>query len=174
MSPDPKAIERIHFPSVDLTGLEAIARWITDCLEPPLSVGLIGTLGAGKTRLVQVITDITSSSKAEATSPTFTLLQTYEGAPRIHHLDAYRVADEDEFLELGVEELFDDAQAFTLVEWADRVASVMPLETLWIELHEGERQDVRQITVRCRNASVMQRLREAARALPTSVSPSPP
>ncbi len=68
------------------------------------------------------------------TSPTFTLLQTHRGRITLHHLDAYRLADEDEFLELGVDELFEDDQAWTLIEWADRVESVMPADTLWIEI----------------------------------------
>lgn len=78
---------------------------------------------------------------ANVTSPTFTLLQSHlgthpqNGQPiKLHHLDAYRIVDEDEFIELGVEELFDEDRAWTIVEWADRVRTCLPDETLWIKL----------------------------------------
>ena len=108
-------------------------------------IGLVGTLGAGKTRLTQAIASEFDVDPADVTSPTFTLLQTHAGSHpsgqplMLHHLDAYRLADEDEFLELGVEELFEASAsapqpAWTIVEWADRVADVMPLSTLWLNL----------------------------------------
>ena len=103
-------------------------------MRAPLTIGLVGTLGAGKTSLVQAIAAAAEIDKADVTSPTFNLLQTHQGSIRIHHLDAYRLADEDEFLELGVEELFEDEQAWTLIEWADRVRSAMPLDTIWINI----------------------------------------
>jgi len=103
-------------------------------LRPPVVIGLVGTLGAGKTTLVQAIARAAGIDPSDVTSPTFTLLRTHQGDIRMHHLDAYRIADEDEFLELGVEELFDDQQAWTLIEWADRVDGVMPRNTVWIEI----------------------------------------
>lgn len=123
-------------------------------LSEPLALGLTGTLGAGKTALVQAIARAAAIDAGEVTSPTFTLLQSYRGrSPRgeltIHHLDAYRIADEDEFIQLGVDELFAEPDSWTIVEWADRVAGVMPAETIWIELTIGERADRRQLEFRC-------------------------
>lgn len=120
--------------SLDLAGIERLAGSMIRHLQPPLVIGLVGTLGAGKTTLVQAIARAAEIDSADVTSPTFTLLQTHHGTVTLHHLDAYRIADEDEFLELGVDELFDDEQAWTLVEWADRVREVMPPQTLWIEI----------------------------------------
>ncbi len=122
------------FDSIDLHALQRVADAMVQHFGSQLVVGLVGTLGAGKTSLVQAIARAAGIDGADVTSPTFTLLQTHQGSIRIHHLDAYRVADEDEFLELGVDELFDDRQAWTLIEWADRVAAVMPRDTLWITL----------------------------------------
>ena len=120
--------------SLDLAGIERLAGSMLRHLRAPLVIGLVGTLGAGKTSLVQAIARAAGIDSADVTSPTFSLLQTHRGSLTLHHLDAYRIADEDEFLELGVEELFDDADAWTLIEWADRVRDVMPPETLWIEI----------------------------------------
>jgi tRNA threonylcarbamoyladenosine biosynthesis protein TsaE len=61
-------------------------------------------------------------------------------------LDAYRLADEDEFLELGVNELFDDSDAWTMIEWADRVRDVMPPETVWIEIKIEQDPSLRSVT----------------------------
>lgn len=124
----------IEFPALDLTGIERLAASMVKHLPHHLTIGLLGTLGAGKTTLVQAIARAAGIDSDDVTSPTFTLLQTHHGKPTLHHLDAYRVADEDEFLELGVEELFEEDQTWTLIEWADRVESVMPADTLWIEI----------------------------------------
>lgn len=139
-SADPLKIE-----SIDLAGLQRLAELMVHSLPPPLVIGLVGTLGAGKTSLVQSIARAAEIDDADVTSPTFTLLQTHQGNIRIHHLDAYRIADEDEFLELGVQELFEDQSAWTVVEWADRVEQVLPRETLWITILINQESDKRAI-----------------------------
>ena len=126
--------------------LESLARSMLRGLPVPLVVGLVGTLGAGKTTLVQAIARAAGIDAADVTSPTFTLLQTYRGSITLHHLDAYRLTDEDEFLELGVEELFEDGGAWTLIEWADRVRDVLPAETLWIEIKIDDNPSLRSVT----------------------------
>jgi tRNA threonylcarbamoyladenosine biosynthesis protein TsaE len=128
--PQPASVLR----SLDLARLDALARTLVDRVPRGTTFGLVGTLGAGKTSLVRAIAQACGVDVADVTSPTFTLLQTHRGSLTIHHLDAYRLADEDEFLELGVEELFADNSAWTLVEWADRVAGVMPAATLWLRI----------------------------------------
>jgi tRNA threonylcarbamoyladenosine biosynthesis protein TsaE len=120
--------------SLDLNRVNRLARALVQRVPGGTTFGLLGTLGAGKTTLVRAIAGACGVDVADVTSPTFTLLQTYHGCLTIHHLDAYRLADEDEFLELGVEELFEDQGAWTLVEWADRVAGVMPSTTLWLHI----------------------------------------
>ena len=133
------------FPDVHLDGLKSLATAMREHLPRSLAIGLVGTLGAGKTTMVQAIAESAGIDVSEVTSPTFTLLRTHQGRfLRLHHLDAYRLSDEDEFYELGVDELFDD-QAWTIVEWADRVKSVMPEETLWIEMECGADPDARVI-----------------------------
>ena len=97
------------------------------------TIALCGTLGAGKTRLVQAIAAAYGVPREDIVSPTFVLAQQYQGSRTINHLDAYRVRDEDEFLELGVEELF-ETDAITIIEWADRISSVLPDEYLRIDI----------------------------------------
>jgi len=97
------------------------------------TVSLCGTLGAGKTRLVQAIAAASGVAPKTVVSPTFVLIQEYQGHRPIYHIDAYRLVDEDEFLQLGPEEYF-DGRGLTLVEWADRVESCMPRNRLDIHI----------------------------------------
>src|SRR5687767_7422440 len=84
------------------------------------TIALSGTLGAGKTRLVQAIAAALGVRREDVVSPTFVLCQQYVGErATIYHLDAYRIRDEDEFRELGVEELFASG-AIVVVEWGER------------------------------------------------------
>lgn len=138
--------------SLNLAGIGQLARAMLDQLPKPLVIGLVGTLGAGKTTLVQSIASAAGVDSSDVTSPTFTLLQSHQGVLTLHHLDAYRIADEDEFLELGVEELFEDDEAWTLIEWADRVVTVMPDQTLWIEISIDNDSSHRTLTFTTTNA----------------------
>ncbi len=97
------------------------------------TVALLGTLGAGKTRLVQAIAAALGIERGEVLSPTFVLCQKYDGRLPIYHLDAYRLRDEDEFRELGPEEFF-DSPGLTFVEWADKVPDALPDERVEIEI----------------------------------------
>lgn len=147
-------------PSLDLKGIDRFAQAMVDQLPQGLVIGLVGTLGAGKTTLVQAIARAAGIDSAEVTSPTFTLLQTHHGKIVLHHLDAYRLADEDEFLGLGVDELFEDPRAWTLIEWADRVEFVMPRDTFWIKI-DIEDDSTRRISITSSDAALVQTLESA-------------
>lgn len=120
---------RLH----NLTATERLGRIIAETVPDGSTIGFTGTLGAGKTRLIQAIASGCGVSDGIATSPTFVLCQVYQGNRTIYHLDAYRLSDADEFLELGVEELFDQP-ALTVVEWADLVANDLPSERMTVHL----------------------------------------
>ncbi len=142
------AQHRREIRHLDLSGFDALASSMVLHLNTPCVIGLVGTLGAGKTTLVQSIARAAGIDTADVTSPTFTLMQSHRGdSIVIHHLDAYRIADEDEFIELGVDELFVDDRAWTLVEWADRVSDVMPRDSLWIRIDIEDDSDFRSIAL---------------------------
>lgn len=102
---------------------------LAEVLPPGTTIGLIGTLGAGKTRLVQAVAEALGVARASVTSPTFVLVNEYQGRHPIYHFDTYRLRDEDEFLELGPDEYFDSA-GLTFVEWADRFPTCLPRQRL--------------------------------------------
>ena len=111
-----------------------LGKLLADVLPAGTVVALVGTLGAGKTRLVQAVAGALGVPREEVTSPTFVLVNEYVGGRLpVYHFDAYRLRDEDEFLELGPEEYFDGA-GLTFVEWADRVENCLPRDFLRIDI----------------------------------------
>ncbi len=116
-----------------LESTQHFAETFATCLPLHMVVCLEGTLGAGKTTWSQFFAQALGVAKSEVTSPTFVIIHRYEGSRTIHHIDAYRVQDLDEFLELGVEEIFENS-GVTLIEWADRVRDVLPSDRIVIQL----------------------------------------
>jgi tRNA threonylcarbamoyladenosine biosynthesis protein TsaE len=117
----------------DIAATERLGQSLARHLPPGSVVALSGTLGAGKTRLVQAIAAACGVDSTEVTSPTFVLCREYGGTRTIYHLDAYRLKDEDEFLELGAEEMF-AVGGLVFIEWAERVASYLPRDHVEIKL----------------------------------------
>lgn len=150
--------DSIELSQLDLADIDRLADSMVSRLQRHLVIGLVGTLGAGKTTFVQALARAAGIDSVNVTSPTFTLLQTHHGTITLHHLDAYRLADEDEFLELGVDELLEDDSAWTVIEWADRVASVMPADTLWIEIKIADNERYRSVTFTTRHPSAREAL----------------
>ena len=93
-------------------------------------LALTGDLGAGKTAFTRGIARGLNVS-APVTSPTFTIINEYYGSVAIAHMDAYRLKNPEELLNIG----FDDyLQGFIVVmEWADKVKEMLPEQVLWIE-----------------------------------------
>jgi tRNA threonylcarbamoyladenosine biosynthesis protein TsaE len=113
---------------------DRLGAMLAKALFPGSVVALVGTLGAGKTRLVQAVAAALGNPRDEITSPTFVLVNEYHvGRMPVYHFDTYRLRDEDEFLELGPEEYF-AGQGVTFVEWADRFEQLLPAGHLKIEI----------------------------------------
>lgn len=127
-------MSRVVVEQVDLPRLEQLAAALHAALPRHLVIGLRGTLGAGKTRLVQLLAAAAGIDPTTVTSPTYGIVQHHCGSRNLHHIDAYRLADEDEFIELGGEELIEDDQALVLIEWPERIAGCLPRHCLMIEL----------------------------------------
>jgi tRNA threonylcarbamoyladenosine biosynthesis protein TsaE len=97
------------------------------------AVCLTGPLGAGKSTLARGLIQALAGTQEEAPSPTFTLVQTYEGGRfPVSHFDLYRLERPEEMLELGLDEALDDGAA--VIEWAERLAHHLPRDRLDIEL----------------------------------------
>ena len=122
-----------RFQSHSEADTEQFAIRLAKALVPGTIIALVGNLGAGKTRLVRGIATALGVDPREIASPTFVLLHEYNGRLPLYHFDIYRLKDPIDFLDLGADEYF-DAGGVCLIEWADRVALVLPTDRLQIEI----------------------------------------
>lgn len=97
-------------------------------------ISLIGDLGSGKTTFTKGLSEgLGLEDVRQVCSPTYVLEHIYQARLRIHHYDAYRLDSAAELLALGFEERLMASDAVLVVEWADRIASVLPPNGLKIE-----------------------------------------
>ncbi len=116
--------------SVEAT--RALGATIAGVAQQGDTIALRGDLGAGKTSLAQGFV-CARLGDVEVTSPTFTLVQTYgEGDQEIWHVDLYRIEEEAELEELGLEEAL--GVALVLFEWPERMEEDLPDDRLDIRL----------------------------------------
>ena len=146
-------MSRLLFVARDLSDTDRLGAALAQVLPARSVISLVGTLGAGKTYLVQALAAALGVARESVVSPTFVLCQEYQGSKKIVHVDAYRLRDEDEFLELGPQEWF-ESEGLTLIEWADRVESCLPVERLEIRI-EVLPADARQFEMRAIGESMV-------------------
>ena len=133
----------IELPNENATA--ALAARIAALAQPGDVIALKGELGAGKTSFARAF--IRSRGGAEEVpSPTFTLVQVYElpGAA-IWHFDCYRLRDSEEGWELRIEDAFHEG--ISLIEWPERLGSLLPERRLEIALLPGGTPEARRARV---------------------------
>ena len=112
----------------------ALARSLAGVLEAGDVVGLEGGLGAGKTTFTrEAVYGLGVSEETAVTSPTFALLHQYQGRIAVGHADLYRLGEEAELEELGLDELLLDG-AVLFVEWGRKFPGMAARTTVWVEL----------------------------------------
>lgn len=109
---------------------KAMAAALAELARPGDLLLLAGDLGAGKTAFTQGFGAALGVDDL-ITSPTFTLVNTYEGRLELNHLDVYRLEALSEVFDLGVPEMMDDG-GVTVIEWGDSVAPALPADYLEI------------------------------------------
>ncbi len=110
-------------------------------------LALTGDLGAGKTLISRGIASGLGITAGQVTSPTFTLIQTYEGRLPVIHVDLYRLEDPSAILQLGLEDYF-TPQNIVIIEWADRLLQILPPDYLALHLEHGDTETIRHLTIR--------------------------
>jgi tRNA threonylcarbamoyladenosine biosynthesis protein TsaE len=113
----------------------AVAAAIGSLLEPGDLVSLVGDLGAGKTAFAQGLAHGLGVA-GPVTSPTFTIVQEYEGRLPVAHVDVYRLDTVQDLYDLGWDELIDDGRV-TIVEWGDLIAQALPADHLVVRIDPG-------------------------------------
>ncbi|MCS7229672.1 MAG: tRNA (adenosine(37)-N6)-threonylcarbamoyltransferase complex ATPase subunit type 1 TsaE [Candidatus Kryptonium sp.] len=108
-------------------------------------VALYGELGVGKTKFVQGVC-LGLNVKETVNSPTFIIMNKYEGDLTIYHFDFYRVDSIEEIIEIGFDEfIYNDAISF--IEWAEKVEEILPRKRYDIFITFGEMENERKIEI---------------------------
>lgn len=95
-------------------------------------------MGAGKTTFIAAICAV-MRMEDEATSPTFSIVNEYQGSDadgklrKIYHFDFYRIETPEETLDLGLDDYF-DSDSLCLMEWPENVADFLPDDTLHVDI----------------------------------------
>jgi tRNA threonylcarbamoyladenosine biosynthesis protein TsaE len=133
-SPVGVRVRQLIVDLADPAATTALGHRLGELVFPGSVVALVGPLGAGKTHLVRAIAEgLGISDPRLVSSPTFVLIHEYAARRPIYHFDAYRLGSAREFFDLGVAEIF-EGEGVCLIEWADKVADLLPMEHLKIAL----------------------------------------
>ncbi|HBG06831.1 MAG: tRNA (adenosine(37)-N6)-threonylcarbamoyltransferase complex ATPase subunit type 1 TsaE [Geobacteraceae bacterium GWC2_58_44] len=110
-------------------------------LAPGDFIALVGELGAGKTQFAKgIAAGLEVDPGTPVTSPTYTILNIYQGRLPLYHFDLYRLHGSEEVAELGFEEYFSGTGA-CVVEWAERLGEEMPAQLLIVSLAHEEAEE---------------------------------
>ncbi|MDO1557854.1 tRNA (adenosine(37)-N6)-threonylcarbamoyltransferase complex ATPase subunit type 1 TsaE [Brevundimonas sp. 2R-24] len=102
----------------------ALGARLADLIQRGDVLLLRGGLGAGKSTLARGLIRALTTPDEDVPSPTFTLVQTYEGRAPVAHFDLYRLENPEEARELGIEEALEEGAV--LIEWPERLGGWIP------------------------------------------------
>ncbi len=128
-----------------------LARSIAKKLKPYDVLALTGELGSGKTFFTSALAAALNIKK-RVQSPTFVLVREYadvtlhQPIKKIYHIDLYRLENEPEVMDLGLQSFFEDEQAITVIEWPQIANNLLPQNTIYISF-ESLNENSRKINV---------------------------
>lgn len=123
---------------------EQIGQKIADRLKGKEVVAMFGGLGMGKTALTRGIAAGLGAQDC-VSSPTFALVNEYEGRCRIYHFDMYRISGIDDLYAIGFFDYLDTG--VLIIEWSENIADALPEDSIIIRLEHGENENSRVITI---------------------------
>ena len=115
-----------------LDELNKVAEVVIESLNGRTVVALDAPMGAGKTTLVSRIAEYLGSED-DVTSPTFAIVNQYEGKRTIYHFDMYRIDKIEEALDFGSEEYLSSGE-LCLVEWPEKIEALLPEDTMVVKI----------------------------------------
>ena len=124
------------YESFSYNDTQEIAKEIADTLKGGEFIAMYGDLGAGKTAFVQGIAKALGITN-HITSPTFTILNEYEGRFPLYHFDVYRIIDPDEMYEIGYDDYI-NSDGICIIEWAELIEDLFPQKYFKITILQDE------------------------------------
>ena len=132
-------MKKILSESVSKT--EKIAASLAKSLKGTEIIALYGDLGAGKTSFTKGLTKALGVNPDEVHSPTFTLLNEYNGKYKIYHFDMYRINSLEELYSLGFFDLIENGIIIT--EWSENIDKFLPESAIKIHIEYGQNENER-------------------------------
>ena len=152
MHPD---VTRQVFEKVTLADLEKVGGELMQSVVGVSVIVFHGEMGSGKTTFIKAIGKVLGVTDAMS-SPTFSIVNEYQGntGKTIFHFDFYRIKNETEAYDIGVEEYFDSGH-YCFVEWPEKIPTLLPMKyaevfikiddnthrTIAFSIHDGEKKD---------------------------------
>ena len=99
-------------------------------------IAMQGTLAAGKTTITKGIAQSLDISET-ITSPTFCLISEYEGKMPLYHTDVYRLDNEEDFANLGTEDMI-YGNGVSIIEWSEKIMNELPKKTIILKIEPQE------------------------------------
>ncbi len=124
-----------------LAASEKFGRRLGQLLNSGDILCLNGELGAGKTTLTKSI-GLGLDVEDYITSPTFNLINQYEGRLPVYHFDVYRLENVDDILDLGFDEYL-YGPGVSIIEWAEKIEPALPKERIVLNIDKGQELDER-------------------------------
>ena len=115
-----------------LDELDKVAKAVIDSLEGRTVVAFDAPMGAGKTTLIGRIARYLGSED-DTTSPTFAIVNQYEGDRTMYHFDMYRIDRIEEALDFGTEEYLSSGE-LCMVEWPEKIEALLPEDTMVVKI----------------------------------------
>ncbi len=141
----------------------ALGKKIASCLSAGMVVSLQGPLGSGKTTFTKgLVEGLFKTKKVTVKSPSFALVNQYDGPFPIYHIDCYRLNEGTDFDDIGIDDfLFSEGVA--IIEWPERIREYLPKDTIAITIdHTGEKS--RLFAIHSHNTVFMDKIRKVFHA----------
>ena len=119
-----------------LDELDKVAQAVIDSLDGRTVVAFDAPMGAGKTTLIGRIVRLLGAED-DVTSPTFAIVNQYEGVRTIYHFDMYRIERIEEALDFGSEEYLSSGE-LCLVEWPEKIEPLIPDDAMVVRIMAGD------------------------------------
>lgn len=128
-------MEKVVLHSKGLNDLDRVAEEIVKLFDKYKIISFSGPMGAGKTTLIKRICSLLNVQDS-VSSPTYSLVNEYQtqAGNTVYHFDFYRIQDEEEALDMGVDEYF-YSDHLCLIEWPERIINLLPDQILQVKIN---------------------------------------
>ncbi|PKP04591.1 MAG: tRNA (adenosine(37)-N6)-threonylcarbamoyltransferase complex ATPase subunit type 1 TsaE [Bacteroidetes bacterium HGW-Bacteroidetes-6] len=113
------------YSNIDSKELKEVARELIQWVDRFAVFAFYGPMGSGKTTIISAINGLLNGNTDVVTSPTFSLVNVYEGQHRIYHFDCYRLEKPEEALNAGLIDMIEEG-TICLIEWPELIESYLP------------------------------------------------